>query len=212
MTISDLRQARPVGYGHPGITLRAFRLNAALNHLMFTGRRGRVYDRLVTLSGVRPGDNVLDVGSSSGYLAARLAAVDPSVRVAGVDPSAPAIAYARRRARPGMTFAVGVAQHLRHPDATFDVVTCTLAMHHIPWRQRPAALAEMLRVTRPGGRLLVADLAPGPRFPGRRGHPDMAETDPLGELAAAAGYQIESWGTLPLLRYILAVRPIASGR
>jgi ubiquinone/menaquinone biosynthesis C-methylase UbiE len=211
MTTSDLRRARPDGHGHTGITLRAFRLNAALNHVMFAGRRGRVYDRLVALSGVRAGDNVLDVGSSSGYLAARLAAVDPSVRVAGVDPSAPAIAYARRRARPGMTFSVGVAQHLRHPDTTFDVVTCTLAMHHIPRRQRPAAFAEMHRVTRPGGRLLVADLAPEPRFPGRR-HPDMSETDPLGELAAAAGYQIESWGTLPLLRYIVAVRPLASGR
>ena len=99
--------------GDTGITLRAFRLNAAANHLMFTGRRGRVYDRIVMLSEVRPGDSVLDVGSSSGYLTSRLAvAAGSSGRVTGVDPSRPAIAYARRHARPGMTFTVGVAQDL----------------------------------------------------------------------------------------------------
>ena len=142
------------GGGGTGITLRAFRFNAAANHLMFAGRRGRVYDRIVVLSGVQPGDSVLDVGSSSGYLTGRLAAAaGPAGRVTGVDPSEPAIAYARRHAPPGMTFTVGVAQDLGLPDASFDVVTCTL------------------------------------------------------DLAAAAGYQVDSAGQLPLLRYIVAVRP-----
>ena len=211
MTTSHLSRARPERRGSTGITLRAFRVNAAMNHIMFTGRRGRVYDRLVVLSGVRPGDSVLDVGSSSGYLASRLAAAGPSVRVTGVDPSEPAIAYARRHARPGMTFTVGVAQHLDLPDASFDVVTCTLALHHIPKRQRPAAFAEMYRVTKPGGRLLTADLTPAPYFHGRGPGPDAPDSDPMGELATTAGYQIESWGKLPLLRYIVAVRPHASG-
>ena len=155
-----MSRARPERRGGTGITLRAFRVNAAINHIMFTGRRGRVYDLLVTRSGVRPGDSVLDVGSSSGYLARRLAAAGRSVRVTGVDPSEPAIAYARRHAGPGMTFTVGVAQRLPLPDSSFDVVTCTLAMHHIPRDQRRAAVAEMYRVTRPGGRLLIADMAP----------------------------------------------------
>ena len=54
---------------------------------MFAGCRGRVYDRIVVLSGVQPGDSVLDVGSSSGYLTGRLAAAaGPSGRVTGVDP------------------------------------------------------------------------------------------------------------------------------
>jgi len=190
-----------------GITLRAFRLNTAVNHLMFAGRRGRVYDRIVTLSGVRPGDSVLDVGSSSGYLTFRLAAVaGPAGLVTGVDPAEPAIEYARRRAHPGLTFSVGVAQDLGLPDASFDVVTCTLAMHHIPARKRPAAVAEMYRVTRPGGRLLIADMAPLARFCGR--DPRAAATaDPLRDLAVAAGYQVASAGKLPLLRYIVAVRP-----
>jgi ubiquinone/menaquinone biosynthesis C-methylase UbiE len=199
------------GRGDTGITLRAFRLNAAVNHIMFAGRRGRVYDRIVALSGVRPGDSVLDVGSSNGYLTCRLAAVaGPSGLVTGVDPSEPAIAYARRHARPGLTFTVGVAQDLGLPDEAFDVVTCTLAMHHIPARQRPAAIAEMYRVTRPGGRVLIADMAPLLHFGGRPEPQDAAAADPLRALAAAAGYQVESVGKLPLLRYIVAVRPQAS--
>jgi SAM-dependent methyltransferase len=196
------------GRSSTGITLRAFRLNAAANHIMFAGRRGRVYDRLVVLSGVQPGDSVLDVGSSSGYLTRRLAAAaGPSGLVTGLDPSEPAIAYARRHARPGLTFAVGVAQDLGPRDASFDVVTCTLAMHHIPARQRQAALAEMYRVTRPGGRLLAADMAPLLHLGGRRETRATAVADPLRGLAAAAGYQVESAGKLPLLRYITAVRP-----
>jgi ubiquinone/menaquinone biosynthesis C-methylase UbiE len=194
------------GRGSTGITLRAFRFNAAANHIMFAGRRGRVYDRIVALSGVRPGDSVLDVGSSNGYLTFRLAAAaGPSGRVTGVDPSQPAIAHARRHARPGLTFTVGVAQDLGLPDAAFDIVTCTLAMHHIPARQRPAAVAEMYRVTRPGGHLLIADMAPLLHLGGRRA--PRATADPLRDLAAAAGYQVESAGQLPLLRYIVAIRP-----
>jgi ubiquinone/menaquinone biosynthesis C-methylase UbiE len=181
-----------------GITLRAFRLNSVLNHILFTGRRGRVYDQLVVLSGVQPGDRVLDVGSSSGFLTVRLAAVaGPAGQVTGLDPAEPAIAHARRQARPGLTFRVGVAQDLGLPGASLDLVTCTLALHHIPAPQRPAVLAEMYRVTRPGGRLLVADLA----------SVIQARTGGLTDLAATAGYQVESAGRLPVLRYVVAVRP-----
>jgi ubiquinone/menaquinone biosynthesis C-methylase UbiE len=196
------------GQSGTGVTLRAFRCNTVANHIMFAGRRGRVYDRIVVLSGVRPGDSVLDVGSSSGYLTYRLAAVaGPSGRVTGVDPSEPAIASARRHASPGLTFTVGVAQDLGLPDASFDVVTCTLAMHHIPARQRPVAFAEMYRVTRPGGRLLIADMAPLLHLGGRRESRAGGAADPLRDLARAAGFQVESAGRLPLLRYIAAVRP-----
>lgn len=122
------------------------------------------------------------------------------------------IAYARRRALPAMTFTVGVAQGLDLPDSSFDVVTCTLAMHHIPARQRAAAVGEMYRVTRPGGRLLIADFdlsrSPLPLHPGgRRMRRASATVGPLAELAAAAGYQVESRGRLPLLRYVQAIRP-----
>jgi len=198
-----------------GTTLDHFRLNEAVSQVAFAGRRGRVYRQIVALAGVRPGDAVLDVGCSGGYLARKLAAAaGPAGRVTGVDPSQAAITHARR-ALPAMTFTTGTAQDLPLPDASFDVVTCTLAMHHVPARRRGDALAEMYRVTRPGGRLLIADFDPSrrplPLHPGgTRMRRAAATVGPLEELAAAAGYQVESAGPLALLRYVTAVRPARS--
>lgn len=196
-----------------GTTIGHFRLNEVGSQIAFAGRRGRVYRRIVALAGVRPGDSVLDVGCSGGYLARKLAtAAGPTGHVTGVDPSEPAIAYARRRASSAMTFTVGSAQDLDLPDAQFDTVTCTLAVHHVPARKREAAFREMYRVTKPGGRLLAADFGPSrspvPLHPGgRRTRRAVATVGSLGDLAAAAGYHVEASGELPLLRYVLAIRP-----
>ena len=197
-----------------GTIIDHFLLNDLGSQLAFGGRRSHVYRRIASLAGVRPGDSVLDVGCSSGYLTRKLAAATgPAGHVTGVDPSEAALAYARRRVRGAATFTVGVAQGLPLPDSSFDVVTCTLAIHHVPARKRAAAFAEMYRVTRPGGRLLVADFDPSrhafPRHPGaRRMHRAVATVGPLEDLAAVAGYRVESSSAgLPLLRYVLAVRP-----
>ena len=45
-----------------GTTIDHFRLNEMVSQIAFAGRRGRVYRRIVSLGGVRPGDSVLDVG------------------------------------------------------------------------------------------------------------------------------------------------------
>jgi demethylmenaquinone methyltransferase/2-methoxy-6-polyprenyl-1,4-benzoquinol methylase len=203
-------------HGRPhgsGTTIDRFRLNEAVSQMAFAGRRGRVYRGIVSLAGVRPGDTVLDVGCSGGYLARKLAAAaGPGGQVTGVDPSEAAIAYARRRALPGMAFAVGTAQDLGLPDAAFDVVTCTLTVHHVPALKRQTAFGEMYRATRPGGRLLAADFDPARRpLPlhagGQRMRRAAAAAGPLEDLAAAAGYRIESCGQMSLLRYVVAVRP-----
>jgi ubiquinone/menaquinone biosynthesis C-methylase UbiE len=165
-----------------------------------------VYARLVALSGAKPGDRVLDVGCGGGYLARLLAAaVMPGGAVIGVDPSSPAIAYARRRAPDNCRFAVGVAQGLDLADGWFDVVTSTLAVHHIPQTQRPAAFSELYRVTRPGGRLLVADLRPSRLHPFASPAMRHHNVELLEDLATRAGFQVQAHGDLPLLRYVLAV-------
>jgi ubiquinone/menaquinone biosynthesis C-methylase UbiE len=196
-----------------GTTLDRFRLNALVTSAAFGGRRGRVYRRIAELSGTGPGDRVLDVGCSSGYLVRLLAAAaGPSGAVTGLDPSEAAIAYARRRGPAGASFTVGVAQDLSaFADGAFDVVTSTLALHHVPARKRQDAFREMYRVTRPGGRLLVADFDPSRRALRLHGgaarmRQAAAATGPLDDLAVTAGYLVEALGTLPLLRYVIAVR------
>jgi len=61
-----------------------------------------------------------------------------------VDPSAKAVRYAQRRSRPTALFRVGAAQDLGLPDRSFDVVTSTLAAHHIPEAERAAWPASLL--------------------------------------------------------------------
>jgi SAM-dependent methyltransferase len=101
------------------------------------------------------GQDVLDVGSGTGALAAAVVAAAPTARVVGVDPSPGYVKYAQshvgtERAR----FLVGDARDLRFPDATFDRTLSLLVMNFIP---DPAkALGEMTRVTRPGGFVAAA--------------------------------------------------------
>ncbi len=147
----------------PGILLTRVRGYNLVVTVLFGGRRGTVNKALAAASGARAGDRVLDVGSGPGRLAGTLAdTVGPNGQVLGVDPSAPMIDYASRHAgrRANCRFQLGVAQSLDLPDAGFDVVTSTFAMHHIPAADRDTAMAHMFRVLRPGGRLLIADVHP----------------------------------------------------
>ena len=187
------------------------RLSAAF----FLGRRRRIWDDLVAASGVKPGDDVLDVGCGTGYFATRLTpAVLPGGTVTGVDPSAPMIDYCRQRAATHTRFEVGTAQYLPFNDHSFDVVVSSLAIHHIPPDTRAAALTEMLHVLRPHGRLLLADIRPPDNPILRRlitgiGHNALPD-DPVQELrerVTEAGFVITGTGRHPLMHHVAAVRP-----
>jgi SAM-dependent methyltransferase len=165
--------------------------------LLFAGRRPAVYRKLAALSGAAPGDRVVDAGCGTGYLSRMMAArVAPGGSVLGVDPTASAVAYAREQAPPGCTFVEGIAQELPSTDGSVDVVVSSLALHHIPEQDRPAAVADMRRVLRPGGTVVLADFRPPHNAVLRRliGHlaaPAM-EQDPRGVLAgllAEAGFE-----------------------
>ena len=109
---------------------------------------------------LRAGERVLDVGVGPGFLSAEMAAeVGPDGKVCGVDPSDSMLAIARTRAaRPGsapVELKPGDANHLPYPDATFDVATSTQVLEYV--EDVPGALAELRRVLRPGGRVLLLD-------------------------------------------------------
>jgi SAM-dependent methyltransferase len=81
-------------------------------------------------------------------------------RVCGIDPSVQMIARARRKAAHhglGIDFQPGVIEQLAFPDHTFDVALSTFMMHQVPDDVKQQGLAEIARVLKPGGRLLVVD-------------------------------------------------------
>lgn len=109
---------------------------------------------------LRPGERVLDVGVGPGFLAAEMAAeVGAAGRVCGIDPSESMLAIAQTRPQPAGSAPVelqpGDANRLPYPDASFDVATSTQVLEYLT--DLPGALAEIRRVLRPGGRVLILD-------------------------------------------------------
>lgn len=131
------------------------------NIFSFRGTFRKLRQRTISLAQLQPGEQVLDVGCGTGTLVMEAARrVGRPGGVAGVDPGAEQIARARakaaRRNLP-IEFLVGVIEQLPFPDQSFDVVFSTLMMHHLPTSLKRQGLAEIARVLKPGGRLVIAD-------------------------------------------------------
>ncbi|MEN3615727.1 methyltransferase domain-containing protein [Plantactinospora sp. ZYX-F-223] len=183
--------------------------------IAFAGRRRRVFDGLVRLSGAKPGDQVLDVGCGTGYFTRRVVpAILPDGQATGIDASATVIDYANRTAPPGCTFLLASAENLPLPEASVDLVISSFAMHHLRPELRGTALREMRRVLRPDGRLFIADFRP-PRnrvaghLVGALGGHAMQHNPvhQLADLIAQSGFQVMDTGDRrPLLHYLRAER------
>lgn len=104
--------------------------------------------------GLPPDIRILDAGSGTGEGASRLAELFPRATVLGVDILDHHLELARNRYRglaDRLTFEHRSIYELELPDASFDLVTCRHVIHSIPFPER--VLAELRRVTKPGGRL-----------------------------------------------------------
>ena len=117
------------------------------DHWWYRGRRRFLRAELDRLP-IAPGARLLDAGCGSGRTLDELARYG---RVSGADVSPEAVLAARRRGHDDVHRAR--VEELPFPDATFDVVTCLDVVEHTP--DDRATLAELWRVTRPGGLLLV---------------------------------------------------------
>jgi ubiquinone/menaquinone biosynthesis C-methylase UbiE len=139
---------------------------------VFEGRSSRVYDfvsrRVVRrmyrriaadIARLAPeGAAVLDVGTGPGVLLVELAALRPDLRLTGVDLSVDMISSARRNLRPvadRATAQVANVTGLPFPDDSFDLIVSSLSLHH--WDEPEAAVPELARVLRPGGRVHIYD-------------------------------------------------------
>jgi len=131
-------------------------------NIMTLGHIRRLRTLTVKHALLQSGENVLDVGCGTGgvTIPARLQ-VGKNGSAAGIDPAPEMIAVARRKAsRAGLEidFRLGVIESLPFPDETFDVVTSSLMMHHLPEHVQVKGLAEIRRVLKPGGRILIVDM------------------------------------------------------
>ncbi|HSL46682.1 MAG TPA: methyltransferase domain-containing protein [Anaerolineales bacterium] len=131
-----------------------------VTNVMTLGQAGRLRKVTADLALIKPGDSVLDVGCGTGEVTLRAKMCAKNGNVYGIDPAPEMINVARQKAarkRLDIDFRVGVIEALPFPDASIDVVTSSLMMHHLPEDLKARGLAEIYRVLKPGGRLLIAD-------------------------------------------------------
>jgi ubiquinone/menaquinone biosynthesis C-methylase UbiE len=143
-----------------------------INRAAFSGRSSRTYDLMARhltrgvyrrlaedIVDVAPdGGAVLDVGTGPGVLLLEIGRRRPDLRLVGVDLSPDMIEAARRNLRrlgERATATTAAVAALPFDDDSFDVVVSSFSLHH--WEDPAAAVPELARVLRPGGRLHVYD-------------------------------------------------------
>lgn len=137
--VKDVFDRASVGYGEKGCSF-----------FDYFGKR------LVELTKLAPGDQVLDVATGKGAVLFPAAqAVGPQGKAVGIDISGQMIEDACKRAPfPWIELKQMDAEHLLLPDQSFDVVFCAFALFFFP--NAGQALSEFKRVLKPGGRLVLS--------------------------------------------------------
>ncbi|HTT89865.1 MAG TPA: class I SAM-dependent methyltransferase [Acidimicrobiales bacterium] len=111
-------------------------------------------------------DRVLDIGCGDGLFARRLAG--RSTSVVALDPDAEQVTVAKATCANAANVAVVRAEFLSvgFLEASFDAVTCLAVIHHLPLED---AIAKMVRLLRPGGRLVLLGVWPDVAMPAEIG-------------------------------------------
>jgi ubiquinone/menaquinone biosynthesis C-methylase UbiE len=182
------------------------------------GRERQFREEIVNLARLAAGEAVLDIGCGTGTLAiAAKRRLGHTGDVYAIDASPQMIARARskaRKAKAQITFVNALAEALPFEDGLFDVVLCTVVLHHLPAKPRLQCLREIRRVLKPGGRALLVDfehsgsrdkglLVHLPRYRARHGYVKNAD---LVRAAEESGLQIIESGELHFLgmHFVLA--------
>ncbi len=116
----------------------------------------KVREKAFAVAGVEPGRIAADVGAGTGFITEGL--VRKGVQVIAVEPSAGMLQQLRAKldGRGEIDFRMGEVEALPIEDQTVDYVFANMVLHHVP--SPPAAVKEMARILRPGGKLVVTDM------------------------------------------------------
>ncbi len=154
--------ARSTSTSTRGSVIHWARFYDPLVNVLTLGRASAMREEAADLAAIQPGESVLEVGCGTGELTRRARArAGSTALVCGIDPAVEMIGVARDksdRAKLGIDYRVAAIEALPFADATFDVVLSSLMMHHLPDDLKPVGLAEVRRVLKPGGRLLIVDM------------------------------------------------------
>ncbi|UYM07870.1 demethylmenaquinone methyltransferase [Solicola gregarius] len=133
------------------------------NDVLTFGLDRRWRARVVRAIAPRPGERILDLAAGTGTSSDPLD--QAGSRVVACDFSVGMLRVGKRR-RPGLSFVAGDALALPFADASFDAVTISFGLRNVVGVDN--ALAEMARVTKPGGRLVVCEFSDPTWAPFRR--------------------------------------------
>ena len=164
-----------------------------------------IHQQMITLAGLRDGHRVLDVGCGTGNLLRSTGKRHPKAELTGLDPDPKALVRARRKARrAGVTVRLdrGFAQELPYPDGSFDRVFSSLMLHHLDSASKDELLAEVRRVLRPDGLLVLADAVFDEHGHGHRTRRPELIRDNVGDgvarRIAAAGFTVQPTRTMSM--------------
>ena len=134
-----------------------------MNDLMSAGIHRLWKHMTIEMSGVRKGHKVLDIAGGTGDLAAKFSKIvgsEGSVVLADINESMLKVGRDRlidRGITENITFSQADAQYLPFPDNTFNVITIAFGLRNVT--DKDMALRSMLRVLKPGGKLLILEFS-----------------------------------------------------
>lgn len=109
-----------------------------------------------------PFSDLLDAGCGTGAMLGMFRRDYPDKNYTGVDFSEKMIETAKKKRMEGICFVAGDCENLPFADNSFDVVTCSMSFHHYPNPEK--FFLSLHRVLRPGGRLILRDMASNSRI------------------------------------------------
>ncbi|MEX2161874.1 MAG: class I SAM-dependent methyltransferase [Anaerolineales bacterium] len=138
---------------------------------MFGRRSHQMRAGALQHAGLKPGSRILDFGCGAGDLAFEAEEFTKGESaIVGIDPSPEMIKVARQKGakkNSKVTFQVEAVEKMSFPDASFDVVTSSFVLHHLPAELQKKAFKELRRVLKSGGLFFAIDIKHSSSFASR---------------------------------------------